>query len=462
MHLSAAKITELTGGILPQSGGWYATGICIDSRTLQKGDLFVALRGERFDGHNYAQKALKAGASGVLVEKPIPDAPQDRQIIVPDTLTAIGDIARTMRTDFAGKTIALTGSAGKTSTRELLKATLAHFGETYATGKNYNNHIGVPLTLCHLPPAADYGVFELAMSAEGEISGLTAMTRPDIALVTNIYPMHIEFFESLEGIAHAKAEIFEGLGPDGVAIYNADANHADVLAQKTKDLGIKNVLTFGREGDIKLLDTREESGKTHVDVNAAGEDLTFTLSSPGAHMVYNAMAVLSVVVALGLDPRKAALYLDEVGLLEGRGMTHIVPCASGHFTLIDESYSGQPEAMKLALENLANTNPKGDGRRIAVLGYMAELGKQSEAEHRGVGQKAATAKLDVVYGVGEDIKPLLEEAEKTAETHYRKDITGLGQHLLQDVLKDGDVLLVKGSHHGSKVHQLVAKLLAKR
>lgn len=462
MQLSVSALKKITGGDIPLSGsesGWQATGISTDTRTIKPGDLFIALEGENFNGHDYTGQALEKGAAAVVVSRELPAIAPQKQLVVADTLKALQAIGTAMAQKFSGCKIGITGSAGKTSTREALKAVLGHFGATFGTKRNYNNHIGVPLTLCDIPLEGDYAVIEMAMSAGGEISALTQMARPDIALVTNIHPMHIEFFDSLEGIAHAKAEIYEGLSADGTAIYNADANHADVLAAKIKSQGIRNVLTFGREGDVRLKSATQAHGKTDVCAVINGKEVRFTLSSPGMHRVYNALAVLAVIVALGLDPAQAAPHLDDVGLLEGRGKTHIVPVKNGQITLIDESYSGQPEAMKLAIQNLAHTTPLKNGRKIAVLGYMAELGAHTEAEHRAVGREAATAGLDIVFGVGLAARPLLEEAKKGCEVHYREDISGLAQHLRGEVLKDGDVILVKGSHHGSKVYQLVEELL---
>lgn len=458
MEFSAQEIATATHG--ETTGSWQAKGLSTDTRTLEAGNLFVALVGENFDGHDFVNAALEKGAAGALVSREVPDAAKERLILVPDTLEGMAMLGTHQRAKFGGKVVAITGSAGKTTTREGLKAVLNHFGHTYGTAHNYNNHIGVPITLCNMPQKADFAVYECAMSAAKEISHLTNMVRPDVALITNIHPMHIEFFDGLEGIAHAKAEIFEGLPKSGTAIYNADASHADILRRKAEELGFKNIITFGKNADVQLVSHTEDNGQSRVEAEVGGKRVSFTLSSPGVHRVYNALAILAVVQALGLDGQKAARHLDEVGLLAGRGKTTRLPLpGGGHYTLIDESYSGQPEAMKLAIENLKNTAPGKNGRRVAVLGQMAELGKHSEAEHKAVGEVAAKAHLDLIIGVGENVKPLLEAAGSSVKTAFHPSARGLAAELTERILKDGDVVLIKGSRYGSRVFEVVECLL---
>ena len=457
--LSAQQLATMSGG--KTTGQWQACGVTTDTRTLSSQSFYVALVGPNFNGHDFVKEALAKGAAGALVSQYVPDAPEEKQIVVPDTLKAMADIGSTLRKKFSGQVVGLTGSAGKTTTREGLKSVLSHFGNTYATEKNFNNHIGVPITLCNMPEAGDYAVFEMAMDKSGEIAHLTNMIQPNIALITNIYPMHIENFANLEGIAHAKAEIFEGLPKSGTAIFNADANHADILRQKAEALGIKNILTFGESGNIRLAEHTQSRDQSIVSADVAGISVTFTLSTPGTHRIYNALAILAVVCALGLDPQEAAPHLDNIGALPGRGKTTRLPLPNGgHFTLIDESYSGQPEAMRLALENMQHIPLKNKGRRIAVLGQMAELGTHSEAEHTSVGHAAAEARLDLVIGIGEHVRPLLKATQKTTETQFRPNIHGLTDELTSNILQDGDVLLIKGSRYSSRVFEVADALLA--
>ncbi len=328
-----------------------------DSRDIRSGDLFVAIKGEKFDGHDFVADVIAKGAAIAIVEKLIPEVPAIRQIVVPNALEAYGKLGAYVRSQFKGTVIGLTGSAGKTTTKEEIKFILSKFAPVYATSGNYNNGIGVPRTLCNMDMNAKFAVIEMGMSAKGEISQLVSWVKPDIALITNVYPMHIEFFPNFRGIAEAKAEIFEGLQPGGTAIINEDTNFPEVLEQRAKEHGAK-IVKFGRD--------------THPAVE-------FELAQEGEHHLYNAWCALTVAEVLGLDTAKAASYLKDFGALEGRGKQWKLKLSQGSYTLIDDSYSGQPEAMKLGIEALAKM--KTPGRKIVVLGKMAELGNMSQAKH---------------------------------------------------------------------------------
>lgn len=292
--------------------------VVTDSRQVQKGDLFVAIRGEKFDGHQFAAKAIEQGAGLVMVEEAVAGIPAERQLVVENCLHAYGLIGQWNRKQFKGTVIGLTGSAGKTTTKEELKFALSNYGKVYATTGNHNNQVGVPFTLCNMDMSADFAVIEMGMSAKGEIAELVSFVQPDAAVVTNVYPMHIEFFPNFEGIAEAKAEIFSGLKKGGTAVINEDTNFADLLERRAKENGAR-VVKFGRQ-----------------DHSVA----PFSLSTEGEHFLYNAWCVLAVVEALGLDPAVAAARLHEFGALDGRGKIHQVHFGSGCFRLIDESYSG--------------------------------------------------------------------------------------------------------------------------
>ena len=412
--------------------------ISTDSRTIQQGDLFIAVKGEKFDGHDYVQDVLNKGAAAVIVEHYIENAPQNRQIVVKDTLDAYGQIGAYIRSFFKGIVIGLTGSAGKTTTKEEIKFILSHFGKVYANIGNHNNFIGVPETLCALDLSADFAIIEMGMSAKGELKRLTSYVKPSIALITNVYPMHIEFFPDLKHIALAKAEIFESLKPSGIAIINEDTNFADVLIQKAGEK-TKNIIMFGKN--------------THPNA-------LFETSEIGEHHLYNAWAVLSVAHALRLDVKKAASFIKDFGALEGRGKKHILPLPKGGtYTLIDDSYSGQPEAMKLAIEAL-NKMPA-SGRKIALLGKMAELGTHSKEKHIEIGKLLATTKIDMVIGVCEEMKDMLSQLPEHIKQYYFEDKTGLEDFLLKELLQKGDILLIKGARYSSKLYQVTAALLEK-
>lgn len=409
--------------------------ICTDSRKVLPGDLFIALRGENFDAHNFVADVLQKGASLAIVEHEVESVPADRQIVVKDSLGAFGLIGAYNRSRFKGKVIGLTGSAGKTTTKEELKFALSQFGRVYATAGNHNNRVGVPITLCEMDMSADFAVIEMGMSAAGEIRELVSWVQPDAAIVTNIYPMHIEFFENFEGIAEAKAEIFSGLKKGGMAIINEDTNFSDILEKRAAEQGAQ-VIKFGRH--------------RHPEAE-------FSLSAEGEHHLYNAWCVLAAVQALGLKVQKAADCLQDFGALEGRGKIWKLKLAKGSYTLIDDSYSGQPEAMKLAIESLDKM--KASGRKVAVLGKMAELGNTSQARHIEIGRVLAASSVDVVVGVCPEMKDMLAQLPSAKEQFYFENKEGLDEFLLNKLLQNNDIVLIKGARYSSKLYQVTESLI---
>lgn len=409
--------------------------LSIDSRKVLPGDLFIAIRGNKFDAHDFAQEVLEKGAALLLVDHLIAGIPSDRQIVVDDTLEAFGLIGAYHRSLFKGTVIGLTGSAGKTTTKEEIKSALSQFGKVFATIGNFNNFIGVPITLCNLDFDADYAVIEMGMSAKGEIEKLVSYVKPDIAVITNVYPMHIEFFADFEGIAEAKAEIFSGLKKGGTAIINEDTNFAELLEQKAKENETK-VVKFGKNNHI-------------------GNDLS--LSCQGEHYLYNAWCVLALINVLGLDVKKAQAVLENFGALPGRGMQHKLKLAlGGSYTLIDDSYSGQPEAMKLGIRALDKM--KTEGRKIVVLGKMAELGETSQACHQEIGKVLADSSIDVVVGVNPEMKDMLAELPADKEQYYFENREGLDEFLLNKLLQNNDIVLIKGARYSSEMYK-VAEIL---
>ena len=410
--------------------------IITDSRKAEKGALFIAIKGEKFDGHNFVGEVLDKGCELAVVEQILPDIPADRQIAVKNTVEAYGLLGAYNRSLFKGKVIGLTGSAGKTTTKEEIKHALSVFGKTYATGGNHNNFIGVPQSLLEIDDDAAFAVIEMGMSSKGEISKLTSYVRPDVALVTNVYPMHIEFFENFAGIAEAKAEIFEGLHQGGTAIINEDTNFADILEKRAYEHTDK-LLKFGKNN--------------HYNGN-------LELEQDGEIQCYNAWATLKVIEALGLDCDKAAASLKSFGALDGRGKKHTLPLpAGGTYTLIDDSYSGQPEAMKIAVKSLASMPCK--GRRIALLGKMAELGDTSLAEHIAVGKLVADCKIDIVIGVKPEMKDMLAQLPATTEQYYFDSREGVAEFLQNKLLQKDDILLIKGARYSSELYKVTEQLL---
>lgn len=409
--------------------------ISTDSRNIIKGDMFVALKGEKFDGHDFVADVINKGAAVVLVDHLIKEVPAVRQIVVSNTLEAFGKIGAYVRSQFKGTVIALTGSSGKTTTKEELKFLLSKFAPVYATPSNNNNFIGVAQTLCDMDMNAKYAIVEMGMSAQGELIKKSDWVKPDMAIVTNVYQMHREFFPSFEAIAEAKAEIFTGLKKGGIAFINEDTNFADILEKRALENGAE-IVKFGK--------------KNHPNV-------AFETANIGEHYLYNAWCTLSVVQKLGLDVEKAASYIKDFGALDGRGKLWKLKFSKGSYTLIDDSYSGQPEAMQLALQALANM--KTQGRKIAVLGKMAELGVVTKEKHINIGQVAAHSGLDVVIGVCPEMKDMLAELPSSVEKYYFEDKNGLDDFLLNKCLQNNDTVLIKGARYSSKLYQVTDSLI---
>jgi len=427
-----AEILEVKHKIAPTE----ISKISTDSRKIDADTLFIALKGERFDAHDFVKDVINAGCPLVVVERLIDGVVPEKQLVVDDTLKTYGKIGAYNRSLFKGTVICLTGSAGKTTTKEEIAFLLSKFGKTYATSGNHNNFVGVPQSLCEIDMSAEYAVIEMGMSAKGEISYLTNLVKPDVALVTNVYPMHIEFFDSFEGIAYAKAEIFEGLQEGGTAIINADTNFADILEKQAR-LKTDKIIKFGK--------------------NARPSD-NFTTQESGEQYLYNAWCALSVVRALGLDVEKAASYIKDFGALDGRGKQHKLKLANGGvYTLIDDSYSGQPEAMIMAIKSLDKMPT--NGRKIVALGKMAELGDTSLARHKEIGKVLAGSSIDIVIGVCPEMRDMLAElpAEKTQFYFENKD--GVTDFLLNKLLQNGDTILIKGARYSSKMYQVTEELI---
>lgn len=437
--LSSEQIAAIVGSDSKVASA-VITGVSTDSRKCGQNDVFIAISGEKFDGHDFAPDVIAAGCPLIIVSRLLPDVPLQKQIVVDDTLIAYGKIGAYNRSLFKGTVIGLTGSAGKTTTKEELKFALAEFGKVYATTGNHNNFIGVPESLCNMDLSADFAVIEMGMSAKGEISRLTSFVKPDIAIITNVYPMHIEFFKNLQGIAEAKAEIFEGLPPQGgIAVINADTHYADILEQKAAVHNAK-IVKFGQNHQPK------------VKVAAQTE---------GEHFLYNGWCVLKTVEALGLNVAKAAEKIKSFEPLEGRGKHYTLNLSAnkGTYTLIDDSYSGQPEAMKLAIKSLNSL--KTNGRKIAVLGKMAELGAYSKQKHAEIGQELAQSNINIVVGVCPEMKDMLAELPPHITQYYFENKDNLADFLLNQLLQNKDIVLIKGARYSSKLYQVADELKEK-
>lgn len=467
---TAYESAAATSGVLCARGGdperwiaeeWVAGGISIDTRTLRPGDIFVALRDAR-DGHEFLSDAFKKGASAALVARAPEDAPDGAPLlVVRDTLEGLRDLARAARNRNFGKRIGVTGSVGKTSTKEMLRTAFGEIGNVHAADKSFNNHWGVPLTLARMPMSADFGIFEIGMNHAGEITPLTELVAPDVAIVTTVAAAHLEFFSSVEEIAEAKSEIFLGLTPRGTCILPIDNPHFELLRKRARAAGAARIFSFGEhyKADFCLEFYETVGGHGHLVVSHPTGKIDFQLGAPGKHQAMNALAVLASVAALGQSLERAVEGLATFGAAGGRGAQEkIILADGGSAMLLDESYNANPTSMSAALALLGGLTPGKGGRRIAVLGEMLELGEQAEAFHAGLAADLASAKVEKLYAVGDLMQNLWGNVENAIQGGFGANADMLVEQISTD-LRDGDVVMVKGSN-ASKVSKIVAALKA--
>jgi UDP-N-acetylmuramoyl-tripeptide--D-alanyl-D-alanine ligase len=437
------------------------TGISIDTRTLAPGDLFVALKDAR-DGHEFVPHAFARGAAAAMVARGYQRNRGDGALIrVPDPLQALEAIGRAarMRLTQTARVIAVTGSAGKTGTKEMLRLCLSRCGATHAPEKSFNNHWGVPLTLARMPADTRFGVFEIGMNHAGEIAPLTRMARPHVAIVTNVLPVHLGHFPDEEGIADAKAEIFEGLDPTGggVAVLNRDNRHFARLEAKARFFGAR-IVTFGCSSDANahVIAMDLGSGSTSVAVNVDGKRVDYMLEAPGAHIAMNSVAVLAALDACGIDLAAALPGMSEFRAPTGRGASRMLTVPGGTLMLIDESYNANPASMQAALQVLGRTSRTQPGRRIAVLGDMRELGDAAPQLHKDLLDPVCAAEVDMLFACGPLMRGLYELMPTDRRAHWAETSAGLIAPLIA-AIRPGDVVMVKGSL-GTKMGPIVEAL----
>ena len=438
-------------------------GISIDTRTLEPGDAFFAIRGDSRDGHDFVAGALDKGAGLAVVDAAHADSfPADAPLaVVPDVLRAMEKAGMARRAELQAGVVAVTGSVGKTGTKEALRLVLSRQGKTHAPVASYNNHWGVPLTLCRTPRDVRYGVYEIGMNSPGEILPLARMVSPGVAVVTTVQPVHLAAFESIEGIAREKASIFQGLRPGGTAIVNADIPQAGLLRELAQDSPAGRVIGFGEsaDADVRLLGCCLTPDLSTVEASVNGQRVAYKLGSPGRHIVLNSLAVLAAAEALGADLALAALALGDLKPPAGRGARQMLHAPAGPFTLIDESYNGNPASMRAAIENLGRMEPGGRGRRIAVLGDMLELGETGPALHKGLAEPVLGNGIDLVFACGPLMRSLYDALPSRLRGAYAAQASGL-EPLVLDALRAGDVVTVKGSL-GSRMGTIVKAMTAR-
>ncbi|NVN87493.1 MAG: UDP-N-acetylmuramoylalanyl-D-glutamyl-2,6-diaminopimelate--D-alanyl-D-alanine ligase [Rhodopseudomonas sp.] len=435
-------------------------GISIDSRTIAPGDAYFAIKGDVHDGHDFVAAALQAGAALAVVaaaqrDKFAADAPL---LIVDDVLAGLVALARASRARLNAQVIAVTGSVGKTSTKEALRGVFGAQGETHASVASFNNHWGVPLSLARCPATAKFAVFEIGMNHAGEIEPLVKLVRPHVAIVTTVEPVHLEFFSGVEAIADAKAEIFKGLEPGGVAVLNRDNALFARLSKSAKKAKVGRIVSFGADAkaDARLIDLSLHSDCTAVHADILGHKVTYKLGIPGRHIAINSLAVLAAAQLAGADLALAALALSQVQPAAGRGVRRALEFDDGEATLIDESYNANPASMAAALDVLGHSAIGPQGRRIAVLGDMLELGPASAELHRGLNEAVKANAVDTVFCCG----PMMRNLWDALSSGKRGGYAGSSAELESQVvaaIRAGDVIMIKGSL-GSRMKTIVTAL----
>lgn len=451
---TALEIAAATGGRTDRD--WSVVGVSIDSRTVQPGELFVALRGPNHDGHDFVPAALARGAAALVERVPEGLGEGAPLILVDDTMAALTALGRAARARSGARIAAITGSVGKTGVKEALRLALARQAPTHASDKSHNNHWGVPLSLARAPRDAVYAVYELGMNAPGEIAALSRLVRPQVAMITTVEPAHLGFFPSVEAIAAAKGEIFEGLEPGGAAVLYVDNPHYPRLRRMAEAAGCTRLIGFGTgaEAAARLEDARLDAAGSDVVMALDGRTLAFRIGAPGRHWVTNSLGVIACAHALGADPEKTAAALADFRAPKGRGQRHRLSLPDGDATLIDESYNANPASMRAALA-LLDAAP---GRRLAALGDMLELGERAPALHAALAEAVAACGVDRVYTVGEAMRHLhdaLPAARRGPHVGSAAELVPI----LSAELRAGDTLLVKGSL-GIAMGRIVDALLA--
>lgn len=455
---TAGEAQRATGGRLAHGEAWAATGVSIDTRTLEPGALFVALKDVR-DGHDFLAQAFVSGACAALVSDESKADGLGPVLVVGDVLEGLRKLGEAARERSAAKRVAVTGSVGKTSTKEALAVCLSASGATHRSVKSYNNHWGVPLTLARLPRQSQFAVFEIGMNHRGEILPLTRLVKPHAALVTTIAPAHVENLGSLEAVADEKGDIYAGLEPGGAAIIPSEAPHADRLIASAERNGA-TLIRFGRgaECEARLLTFEMDERGSTAEAEILGRTIRYRVGVEGAHWALNSVAALAAADVVGADLDAAAHALEHLRAFDGRGVAQRIEAAFGPFTLVDDSYNANPASMAAAFSTLAARKPGPGGRRIVALGDMLELGPDERAYHASLAQPLDEAGVDVVFAAGPRMAALMEALPAARRGGYAESADALIP-VIANTLRSGDIVLVKGSN-GSKMSRVVAALSA--
>jgi UDP-N-acetylmuramoyl-tripeptide--D-alanyl-D-alanine ligase len=444
-------------GSIPLGG---VSGISIDSRILRKGELYFAIKGLNADGHEHVEAAFEKGAAAAVIDEAHSEAlrPLGPLYVVHDVLPALESLGLAARARSPARIVAVTGSVGKTSTKEALRLVLGQAGISHASHASYNNHWGVPLTLARMPKDAKFGIFEIGMNHKGEITPLAAMVRPHVAIVTTIAPVHLEYFESLDEIADAKAEIFSGLVRGGVAILNRDISQYERLLAHAKASPAGYVASFGEheKADARLLSANFGADHCMAEAEVCGRRLSYRLGAPGRHLAMNSLAVLLAAKAFGIDLELAAKMLASFSAQPGRGERVQLSTKTGPFTLIDDSYNANPASMRAAIALVGAIPLPDKGRRIAVLGDMLELGESAARMHAELAAEIAANRIELVFAAGPLMKHLFEALPNELKGAWRERASDLAL-LVASAVRGGDIVFVKGSN-ASRMSAIVEAL----
>lgn len=445
---------------------WSATGLSIDTRTLKPGDIYLAIKGDAHDGHQFVDQAFEKGAVAAIVDHKINARSNSPQIIVSNTLKALTLLGAYARQRTRATIIAVTGSVGKTSTKELLRHVLQNEGKTFASPASYNNHWGVPLSLATMPRDTQYGIFEIGMNHPGEIAPLTSLVCPHIGIITSITDAHIGYMQSRQNIAQEKADIFSAAPAPSLAIINRDVPEFDMIFDRIAQFGTSQIVGFGKseKATVRLVDYCPDSTglKGIVTASAGGQKVTYTLPQAGEHMAMNSLIALAIGEALGLDQSQLIHQLETLPFVQGRGEYHYIAIPGGEILLIDDAYNANLASMQAGLSVLAKIPVPLQGRRLVVLGEMLELGDQAEDQHQKLMNTVLSHPIDLVFASG---GPIIESA---LEKYIPAEMVG-GYELNSEILADivikamhpGDILFVKGSK-GSQVSKIVDKLILQK
>ncbi|MBM3486647.1 MAG: UDP-N-acetylmuramoyl-tripeptide--D-alanyl-D-alanine ligase [Alphaproteobacteria bacterium] len=440
---------------------WTAGGVSIDTRTIAAGELFIALKGPNHDGHDHVAAAARSGAAAAMVHRRPADIPDRFPLLeVGDTLDGLARLGAAARARSGARIVAVTGSAGKTSTKEALRFVLARQGATAASAASHNNHWGVPLSLARMAPSCRYGVFEIGMNHRGEIAPLSRLVRPHVAIITTIAEAHIEFFGTLEAIAEEKADIAAGLEPGGVAVINRDVAEFGLMATIARRHGASRIIGFGTDAaaEARALAHRAEADGAAIAASIGKQRIDYRLPYPGTHWMMNSLAVLAAVQSLGGDVGAAARALGEMPDLDGRGRRHRIAVTGGVAVAIDESYNANPASMRAAFETLAHAVPGPGGRRVAILGDMLELGDKSAALHAALAEALVAFGIDRVHSAGPMMRRLHDALPVAMRGHHASSAAELAA-AIHGELGAGDIIVIKGSY-GSRMRVVLDALVS--